>query len=49
MAGSNEFAFFAAEAYVSALPGEGSESGRKNFESALRPVPVRKSTFPESQ
>ena len=48
MAGTNEFAFFFdVEAYVPGGRG-GPESGRKNSKNAFRPVPVPKSTFPNS-
>ena len=44
LAGTNEFAFFAVEAYV---PGGGPESGRKKIrKNAFWPVPVQKFTFP---
>ena len=45
MAGTNDFALFAVEAYV---PGGGISRirpGRKNLRNAFRPVPVPKSTF----
>ena len=45
MAGTNEFAFSAVEAYV---PGGGSRIRPKQVsKNAFRPVPVPKSTFPE--
>ena len=49
MAGTNEFAVFAVEAYV---PGGGGGAVQNQAENksknAFRPVPVRKSTFPAS-
>ena len=48
MVGTNEFAFFAAEAYVPG-PRGGVQRIRpkKNSKNAFRPVPVPISTFPE--